>query len=162
VYSLATSNGFTRGRRTNQVAAACLYIVLRQDRRPYMLIDFCHLLSVNVYVLGSTYIRLTERLRLDTHPLLVSAVDPSLFLHRFAGRLALPEGKLEAVVRLDADGAAPRRRLRCSTVARLPHPRAACQPEGRHPRGFCRREHHGASYYRAEAHGGGVDDVGGV
>jgi transcription factor IIIB 90 kDa subunit len=98
VYSLATTNGFTRGRRTNQVAAACLYIVLRQDRRPYMLIDFCHLLSVNVYVLGSTYIRLTERLRLDTHPVLVCAVDPSLFLHRFAGRLKLPDRKLEEVV----------------------------------------------------------------
>ena len=98
MYGLATSNGFTRGRRTNQVAAACLYIVLRQDRRPYMLIDFCHLLSVNVYVLGSTYIRLTERLRLDTHPVLVCAVDPSLFLHRFAGKLALPAGTLEEVV----------------------------------------------------------------
>jgi transcription factor IIIB 90 kDa subunit len=98
VYSLATTNGFTRGRRTNQVAAACLYVVLRQDRRPYMLIDFCHLLSVNVYVLGSTYIRLTERLRLDTHPVLVCAVDPSLFLHRFAGRLKLPDGKLQDIV----------------------------------------------------------------
>ena len=98
VYSLATSTGFTRGRRTNQVAAACLYIVLRQDRKPYMLIDFCHLLSVNVYVLAATYIRLTERLRLDTHPVLVSAVDPSLFLHRFAGKLALAPRTREAVV----------------------------------------------------------------
>jgi transcription factor IIIB 90 kDa subunit len=98
MYSLATTSGFTRGRRTNQVAAACLYIVLRQDRRPYMLIDFCHLLSVNVYVLGSTYVRLTERLRLDTHPVLVCAVDPSLFLHRFAGKLKPPPGKLEEIV----------------------------------------------------------------
>jgi transcription factor IIIB 90 kDa subunit len=98
VYLLAISKGFTRGRRTNQVAAACLYVILRQEREPYMLIDFCHLLSVNVYILGSTYLRLIETLRLDTYPVLVCAVDPSLYLHRFAGKLQLPPGKLDVVV----------------------------------------------------------------
>ena len=89
LYQLAVSSGFTRGRRTNQVAAACLYIVLRQDNQPFMLIDFCNLLRVNVYVLGATFLRLTEKLRFDKHPVFCRPVDPSLFIHRFAGRLKL-------------------------------------------------------------------------
>ena len=87
LYQLAMSTGFTRGRRVNQVAAACLYVVLRQDRKPYLLIDFCKHVSVNVYVLGSTYLRLTETLRLSTHPVQVCLLDPSLYIHRFASRL---------------------------------------------------------------------------
>lgn len=98
LYQLAMSSGFTRGRRVNQVAAACLYIVLRQDRRPYLLIDFCKLVSVNVYVLGSTYLRLSETLRLSTHPVQVCLVDPSLYIHRFAGKLKLPQQKQSAIV----------------------------------------------------------------
>lgn len=98
LYQLAMSSGFTRGRRVNQVAAACLYIVLRQDRRPYLLIDFCKLVNVNVYVLGSTYLRLSETLRLSTHPVQVCLVDPSLYIHRFAGKLKLPQQKQSAIV----------------------------------------------------------------
>ena len=40
LYKIALQHGFTRGRRTNQVAAACLYLVCRQDSKPYLLIDF--------------------------------------------------------------------------------------------------------------------------
>jgi transcription factor IIIB 90 kDa subunit len=98
LYQLAMSTGFTRGRRVNQVAAACLYVVLRQDRRPYLLIDFCKLVSVNVYVLGSTYLRLTETLRLSTHPVQVCLVDPSLYIHRFAGKLQLQQRQMQSVV----------------------------------------------------------------
>ena len=35
-----------------QVAATCLYIACRQEKKPYMLIDFSDHLSVNVFVLG--------------------------------------------------------------------------------------------------------------
>lgn len=37
---------------TLQVAATCLYIACRQEKKPYMLIDFSDHLSVNVFVLG--------------------------------------------------------------------------------------------------------------
>jgi transcription factor IIIB subunit 2 len=40
LYKLALQHGFTRGRRTNQVAAACLYLLCRQDGKPFLLIDF--------------------------------------------------------------------------------------------------------------------------
>lgn len=98
IYQLAMSSGFTRGRRVNQVAAACLYIVLRQDRRPYLLIDFCKLVNVNVYVLGSTYLRLSQKLRFSSNPVHISLVDPSLYIHRFAGKLNLPQQKQSVIV----------------------------------------------------------------
>ncbi len=40
-----------------QVAATCLYIVCRQEKKPYMLIDFSDHLSVNVYTLGAVYLQ---------------------------------------------------------------------------------------------------------
>lgn len=51
-YRIALQRGFTRGRRVNQVAAVCLYIFCRLEKRPYMLIDFSDHLSINVYTLG--------------------------------------------------------------------------------------------------------------
>ena len=50
LYRLALQKNFTRGRRTAHVAAACLYVVCRQDSKPFMLIDFSDALHVNVAV----------------------------------------------------------------------------------------------------------------
>ncbi|GAA0171047.1 hypothetical protein LIER_41072 [Lithospermum erythrorhizon] len=47
-YQMAVHGGFTRGRRTPHVAASCLYIALRMNKEPYLLIDFAMLLTVNV------------------------------------------------------------------------------------------------------------------
>lgn len=46
LYKIALQRGFTRGRRTAQVAAACLYLVCRQDSKPFLLIDFSDALQV--------------------------------------------------------------------------------------------------------------------
>lgn len=43
-----------------QVAAACLYIVCRQDEKPYMLIDFSDHLSINVFALGAVYLQVRD------------------------------------------------------------------------------------------------------
>ncbi|KAK3264008.1 hypothetical protein CYMTET_27223 [Cymbomonas tetramitiformis] len=48
LYRIAVTKNFTRGRRTAQVAAACLYIACRQDNKAYMLIDFSEILATNV------------------------------------------------------------------------------------------------------------------
>jgi transcription factor IIIB subunit 2 len=48
LYKLALQRGFTRGRRTNQVAAACLYLICRQENKPFLLIDFSDALQVNL------------------------------------------------------------------------------------------------------------------
>jgi len=96
LYRLAVQRNFTRGRRTQQVAGACLYIVCRQEQKPYMLIDFSDYLQTNVYVLGAVFLQLCELLRLEKHPILQRPVDPSLYIHRFADRLSFGK-KMHAV-----------------------------------------------------------------
>jgi len=66
LYKLALTRGFTRGRRTNQVAAACLYLVCRQDKKPFLLIDFSDALQVNVFTLGAVFLQLAKLLRLES------------------------------------------------------------------------------------------------
>eukprot|EP00798_Chlamydomonas_sp_ICE-L_P004544 gene4544-14722_t len=39
------------------VAATCLYIYCRQEKKPYMMIDFSDQLSINVFTLGAVYIQ---------------------------------------------------------------------------------------------------------
>ncbi|KAH7282832.1 hypothetical protein KP509_35G049400 [Ceratopteris richardii] len=87
LYIIAVERNFTRGRRTNQVAAACLYIICRQEQKPFLLIDFSDCLQTNVYVLGAVFLQLCRLLSLDQHPVIQKPVDPSLFIHRFTDRL---------------------------------------------------------------------------
>lgn len=87
LYKIALERGFTRGRRTNQVAAACLYLLCRQDSKPFLLIDFSDALQVNVFTLGAVFLQLAKLLRLTEHPMFSKPVDPSLYIHRFADRL---------------------------------------------------------------------------
>ncbi|XP_024543263.1 transcription factor IIIB 60 kDa subunit isoform X1 [Selaginella moellendorffii] len=87
IYVLAVEKNFTKGRRTSQVAAACLYIVCRQGNKPYLLIDFSDCLQTSVYLLGAVFLQLCTLLRLDQHPMVQKPVDPSLFIHRFTDRL---------------------------------------------------------------------------
>ncbi|KAL2650892.1 hypothetical protein R1flu_019020 [Riccia fluitans] len=98
-YTIALERNFTRGRRVNQVAAACIYIVCRQMNKPYMLIDFSDCLQTNVYVLGGVFLQLCGLLRLEEQPFLQKPVDPSLFIHRFADRLQFGK-KMHAVANM--------------------------------------------------------------
>lgn len=48
LYTLAVEHKFTKGRRSVNVAAVCLYVACRQkETRNYMLIDFSDILQVN-------------------------------------------------------------------------------------------------------------------
>ncbi|XP_042960702.1 transcription factor IIIB 60 kDa subunit-like isoform X5 [Carya illinoinensis] len=87
-YQIAVERNFTRGRRTEQVAAACLYIACRvaRDPKPFLLIDFSEFLGINVYVLGAVFLQLCQLLSLGEHPTIVKPVDPSLYIPRFAER----------------------------------------------------------------------------
>lgn len=87
LYKMAVSRGFLKGRRSNQVAACCIYIMCRTDKRPYLLIDFSDCLRLNVYVLGSVFLDICSLFKLDHHPIFLSPVDPSLFIHRYVDRL---------------------------------------------------------------------------
>lgn len=97
-FNLAVNMNFVQGRRTKYVVAACLYSACRMDKTSHMLIDFSDLLEVrpllpdagqrslvskiNVFVLGSTYLKLVKELSLQ-----LPNVDPSLYISRFAALL---------------------------------------------------------------------------
>ncbi|KAH7883861.1 BRF1-domain-containing protein [Phlebopus sp. FC_14] len=83
LYTLAVEHKFTKGRKSNNVAAVCLYVACRQkETRNYMLIDFSDLLQVNVFELGHTYLQLVQTLNLR-----LPLVDPSHYISRFAALL---------------------------------------------------------------------------
>ncbi|XP_057506801.1 uncharacterized protein LOC130789994 isoform X1 [Actinidia eriantha] len=88
-YKIAVERSFTKGRRTDQVAAACLYIACRdsENKQPFLLIDFSSCLNINVYVLGAVFLQLCQLLSLQEHPIVQSPVDPSLFIGRFTSEL---------------------------------------------------------------------------
>ncbi|XP_052196387.1 transcription factor IIIB 60 kDa subunit-like isoform X2 [Diospyros lotus] len=86
-YTIALERNFTRGRRRELVEATCLYIACRENKKPFLLIDFSDFLKINVYVLGGTFLQLCKLLSLEEHPIVQKPVDPSLFIHRFANRL---------------------------------------------------------------------------
>ena len=88
MFQLAAQRNFTTGRKTSHVAAACLYIVCRRDREPYLLLDFADVLHTSVRELGQIYMKLVRLLNLDK-VLDIPVVDPSLFMERFSQRLEL-------------------------------------------------------------------------
>ncbi len=47
-----------------------------------MLIDFSDVLQVNLYVLGSIYLKLVKILQLN-----IPIIDPSLYIHRYCAKL---------------------------------------------------------------------------
>ncbi|KXZ48221.1 BFR protein [Gonium pectorale] len=98
LYKLALQRGFTRGRRANQVAAVCLYIFCRLEKRPYMLIDFSDQLSVNIFTLGGVFLQMLRLLRLDENATFTKPIDPSLYMNRFVDRLRLPTQELKTKI----------------------------------------------------------------
>ena len=84
LFAFAVQRNFVQGRKTMNVVAVCLYIKCREDKSPHMLIDFSDALSVNVFTLGSCFLKFCRLLNIET-PL----IDPSLYIHRFAGRMEL-------------------------------------------------------------------------
>ncbi|KAJ4841134.1 hypothetical protein Tsubulata_007659 [Turnera subulata] len=87
-YRIAVDKNFTKGRRTEQVQAACLYIACRENRRPYLLIDFSNYLRINIYVLGAVFLQLCKCLNLHEHPICQNLLDPSLFIDKYTANLA--------------------------------------------------------------------------
>ncbi|KAJ3014929.1 UNVERIFIED_CONTAM: transcription factor TFIIIB subunit brf1 [Siphonaria sp. JEL0065] len=69
------------------VASSCLYIVCRMEKTSHMLIDFSEHLRINLYLLGSTFVRLVHVLKINDLPL----VDPMLYIVRFASKLEFEE-----------------------------------------------------------------------
>ncbi|KAF1886628.1 hypothetical protein Lal_00045861, partial [Lupinus albus] len=86
-FRIALERKFTRGRKSEQVQAACLYIAFRANDKPYLLIDFSNWLRINVYVLGAVFLQLCRVLSLSEHPIVQKSVDPSLFIYKYTNNL---------------------------------------------------------------------------
>lgn len=84
LFGLAAQRNFTQGRKALHVACACLYVMCRREKSAHMLIDFSDVLQVNVYSLGSTFLKFRRLLNLE-----LPIIDPSLYIHRFAAKLDL-------------------------------------------------------------------------
>ncbi|KFD52925.1 hypothetical protein M514_06235 [Trichuris suis] len=85
-YKLALHLRLTFGRPLEQVTASLLYLTCRLDGAPYMLLDFCDVVEVNLYSLGRTFIFFCRSLYIN-----VPSTDPSIYVLRFARSLKFGE-----------------------------------------------------------------------
>lgn len=86
-FNLAVNFGFTKGRRTQYVAAACLYAAVRQNNGTQMLIDFSDLLEVSETTAGSRHRNETESF-LPCRLMYSFSVPPSSSSRRLSRSLA--------------------------------------------------------------------------
>eukprot|EP00536_Pseudo-nitzschia_multiseries_P006249 jgi/Psemu1/14785/gm1.14785_g len=86
LFTIAVEKNFVQGRRTIHVVAACLYISCRQEKSQHMLIDFSDALQVNVYTLGTCFLKFRRLLGLK-----LAILDPALYIYRFAAHLDLDD-----------------------------------------------------------------------
>ncbi|KAL3934563.1 MAG: hypothetical protein SGBAC_009742 [Bacillariaceae sp.] len=85
-FTIAVEKAFVQGRQTLHVVAACLYIACRQEKSQHMLIDFSDALQVNVYTLGTCFLKFRRLLGLK-----IPILDPALYVYRFAAHLDLDD-----------------------------------------------------------------------
>ncbi|XP_045790626.1 transcription factor IIIB 90 kDa subunit-like isoform X1 [Trifolium pratense] len=108
-YTIGLEQKFTKGRKSEHVQAACLYIAFRDKQKPYLLIEFSNCLRTNVYALGAVFLQLCKLLRLQNHPIVQKLVDPSLFISKFTNNLlkqrniAVSNTALNIIVRMKRD-----------------------------------------------------------
>ncbi|CAG79933.1 Brf1-like TBP-binding domain-domain-containing protein [Yarrowia lipolytica] len=88
-FVLAVTKNFVKGRRSQYVVSACLYVACRRELRHEMLIDFADKLFCNVFAIGTTYLQLLKTLDIKNLPL----IDPSIYIQRFASKLDFDNAK---------------------------------------------------------------------
>ena len=82
-YRIASNKKFTQGRETDLMVGAVLYLACRcNEKNEYLLIDFSEVLKINLFSIGTLYIKLLKLLELEL-PSKISIIDPSLYMHRF-------------------------------------------------------------------------------
>lgn len=82
-YRSALTNSFVKGRKSQHVLCACLYLACRQSRTDHMLMDFSEAINVNVFYIGATYLQLLRNQKIRELPI----VDPTVYIQRFAAKL---------------------------------------------------------------------------
>ncbi|KAL3786055.1 hypothetical protein HJC23_003903 [Cyclotella cryptica] len=84
LFTVAVEKNFVQGRKRAHVVAACLYTACRQEKSQHMLIDFSDALQINVYTLGTCFLKFRRLLGLK-----LEIIDPALYIYRFAAHLNL-------------------------------------------------------------------------
>jgi len=82
-FKICSENNLIQGRRSANICAVCLYLVCRIQKQPHLLIDFSHILEVNVFVLGNLFLRIKDIVLMGDRNGL-PLIDPSLYIERFA------------------------------------------------------------------------------
>lgn len=82
-FRTALTNNFVKGRKSQHVLSACLYLACRQNRTDHMLMDFAEAINVNVFYIGATYLQLVRNQKIRELPI----VDPTVYIQRFAAKL---------------------------------------------------------------------------
>ena len=82
LYNSASNKKFiTHGRKTKQIVGAILYLACRYHGTKHLLIDFSEVLHINLFVIGTAYIKLVKLLGMY-----IRIIDPSLYMHRFCNK----------------------------------------------------------------------------
>ena len=84
LYNSASNKKFTQGRKTDQLVGAILYLACRWNETKHLLIDFSEVLRLNLFVIGTLYIKLVKLLGIT-----IQIIDPSLYMHRFCNKFNL-------------------------------------------------------------------------
>ena len=81
LYNIASNKKFTQGRNTRHMVGAVLYLSCRFNKTTHLLIDFSEVLRINLFIIGSLYIKLVKLLGFK-----IQIIDPSLYMHRFCNK----------------------------------------------------------------------------
>jgi len=86
-FAVAVEKNFVQGRKSEHVVVSCLYTACRMEKtNRHMLIDFSDALQVNVYTLGTCFLKFRRLLNLQ-----LKVIDPALYIYRFAAHLDLDD-----------------------------------------------------------------------
>ena len=84
IYIDASKYKFTQGRKTELIVGAILYLACRINETKHLLIDFSEALRINLFLIGSLYIKLSKLIGEK-----IKIIDPSLYMHRFCNKFNL-------------------------------------------------------------------------
>ena len=81
IYVKASEKKFTQGRKTELLVGAILYLACRLNNTKHLLIDFSEALRINVFLIGSIYIKLVRIMGYA-----IEILDLSIFMSRFINK----------------------------------------------------------------------------
>ena len=84
IYIDASKYKFTQGRKTELIVGAILYLACRINETKHLLIDFSEALRINLFLIGSLYIKLSKLIGEK-----IKIIDPSLYMQRFCNKFNL-------------------------------------------------------------------------